>query len=243
MFSANWPVPKQVKTLQTTRVNGVSTAPFDSLNLGAHVGDNLADVEINRAKLSVPQPICWLNQVHGNSVLELPVTGMTLPPEADAVFSVTPNQVCAVMTADCLPVLLTDRHAQFVAAVHCGWRGLANGILTETLSKVGEKFQLDLAQVLVWLGPAIGPSQFEVGGEVRQTFVNKHPLYETCFTQKDNQKFLADIYQLAKFELELIGIQSIYSDYECTVSQKDKYFSYRRDGKTGRQASLIWLEG
>ncbi|MCU4675704.1 peptidoglycan editing factor PgeF [Catenovulum sp. 2E275] len=242
MFSVNWPVPPHVKTLQTTRLNGMSNAPFNSLNLGAHVGDKLADVTTNRAKLAVPQPVLWLNQTHSDNALELPLADYSiLDKPADAVYSFKPNQVCAVMTADCLPVLLTDTQGQFVAAVHCGWRGLASTILTKTLAKISQNIAYDPANILVWLGPAIGPQQFEVGAEVKSIFSKLNPVNSTAFNEQSNDKYLADIYQLANNELTALGIKHIFSDYECTVSQPDKYFSYRRDGITGRQASLIWL--
>lgn len=247
VFCANWPAPQAVKTMQTTRTGGLSLPPYESLNLGAHVGDKLDTVKKNRALIEAPGPICWLDQVHGQDIIELPAqTNLIEPPQADAVYTFEVNQVCAVMTADCLPVLLTDSQARFVAAVHCGWRGLAAGLLTKTINTILAKTQSPCTQVIAWLGPAIGPLQFEVGEEVRQAFMDKDLAYQTCFTQagplKPDNKWLANIYQLAETELKQLGVCDIYSEYECTVSQPERYFSYRRDGQTGRQASLIWLQ-
>lgn len=247
MFCANWPAPESVKTIQTTRLGGVSQPPFESLNLGAHVGDNVECVKQNRALINAPGSICWLDQVHGQDMVELPTqTHLAYPPQADAVYTFAPNQVCAVMTADCLPVLLTDSQARFVAAVHCGWRGLASGILTKTLTTITSKTQSPLTQIIAWLGPAIGPLKFEVGDEVRQCFMDKELAYQNSFIQssalKSQHKWFANIYQLAEIELNQLGVTQIYSDRECTMNQPDDYFSYRRDGQTGRQASLIWLQ-
>ncbi|WP_417615859.1 peptidoglycan editing factor PgeF [Oceanisphaera sp.] len=239
----DWPAPASVFSAQSTRGGGVSPAPFASLNLGAHVGDNPANVEANRARLaaclSLPSAPVWLEQVHGTRVLTLPDETGNLT--ADAVVSRTPGQVCSIMTADCLPVLFCDQAGSVVAAAHAGWRGLAAGILEATLQAMA----VDPATVLVWLGPAIGPGAFEVGGEVRAAFITHSSLAEHAFMPVGNpqdDKWLADIYQLARLRLIAAGVRQFYGGDYCTHTDAARFFSYRRDQATGRQASLIWLE-
>lgn len=246
LIRPSWPAPANVRSAQTVRSGGVSAPPFTSLNLGTHVGDMLADVELNRDKLAcylhlTNKPV-WLEQVHGTGVVTLPLSVQSSTPAvADAVLSRTPEQVCAIMTADCLPVLFCDTAGTVVAAAHAGWRGLANGVLESTL----QAMDVDPANVMAWLGPAIGPSAFEVGGEVRAAFVAHLPQSAGAFVTHGDpsaDKWLADIYQLARLRLAAAGVTQCYGGDYCTYTDSDRFFSYRREPKTGRQASLIWLE-
>lgn len=235
-LTAQWPAPARVKTCVTTRTGGVSLAPYDSCNLGEHVGDQLVAVQKNRQRL-VSLLGCkpaWLQQVHGVAVVE---ANPALVPEADASWTSKPGIACTVMTADCLPALFCDRAGSRVAAAHAGWRGLASGVLEATL----DKLDVPADQVLVWLGPAIGPQAFEVGGEVRDAFVAQHAQAAAAFVASANPgKFLADIYQLARIRLAARGVQAVYGSDYCTVTDP-RFFSYRRAAQTGRFASLIWL--
>lgn len=236
-----WPAPANVLAKQTTRHGGTSSAPYASLNLGLHVGDDATVVEANRdalcAALNLPTTPVWLEQVHGTQVLMLP--NHSLNKIADAVVSRTPGQVCAVMSADCLPVLFCDKAGTVVAAAHAGWRGLAAGVLEATLAAMA----VDPAQVLVWLGPAIGPRHFEVGGEVQRAFIASTPHAESAFIPSGvPDKWLADLYQLARIRLQAAGVADCYGGSYCTYSEPEQFFSYRREQKTGRMASLIWLK-
>ncbi|CAI1814071.1 purine nucleoside phosphorylase YfiH [Serratia proteamaculans] len=235
----DWPLPAGVKACSTTRHGGVSLPPYDSLNLGTHVGDEERAVADNRQRLvvgaSLPQMPVWLEQVHGTRVVRL--DGQTPTDlQADAVYSNVPGQVCAVMTADCLPVLFCSQAGDEVAAAHAGWRGLCNGVLEQTLAA----FAAQPGSISAWLGPAIGPQQFEVGPEVRAAFIAADAVAAAAFTPQGD-KFLADIYLLARQRLQRAGIHTIYGGDRCTVSEISHFFSYRRDGITGRLASLIWL--
>ncbi|CNI44244.1 purine nucleoside phosphorylase YfiH [Yersinia pekkanenii] len=235
----NWPIPAGVKACSTTRQGGISASPYDSLNLGTHVGDAAASVAANRQRLveqaGLPQMPVWLEQVHGTRVLHL--DGKVTPDvQADAVYSRVAGQVCAVMTADCLPVLFCSLAGNEVAAAHAGWRGLCAGILEQTLAQ----FNATPSSIIAWLGPAIGPQQFEVGEDVKQAFINIDPQSAAAFTPTGT-KYLADIYLLAHLRLQAAGIHAIYGGEHCTVSEKQQFFSYRRDGITGRMASLVWL--
>lgn len=235
----DWPAPARVKALSTTRRGGVSHAPFDSFNLGDHVGDDPQAVAANRAELrkviSTPRAPAWLQQVHGNQVV---MAGAEPQPQADASFSRQPGQPCVIMTADCLPVLFCDQAGSVVAAAHAGWRGLANGVLEQTLAAM----QVPAEQVLVWLGPAIGPQAFEVGQEVKDNFVQYSGEAEVAFRPGVLPgKYWADLYLLARQRLALQGVQHIYGGNYCTFSEEQRFFSYRRDKTTGRMATLIWL--
>lgn len=235
----DWPLPAGVKACSTTRYGGVSLPPYDSLNLGTHVGDEAQAVAVNRQRLvegaDLPQMPVWLEQVHGTRVVRL--DGQTPADlQADAVYSNVPGQVCAVMTADCLPVLFCSQAGDEVAAAHAGWRGLCNGVLEQTLAA----FDAEPGRINAWLGPAIGPQQFEVGSEVRAAFIAVDDAAAAAFTPMGD-KFLADICLLARQRLQRAGIHAIYGGDRCTVSEISHFFSYRRDGITGRLASLIWL--
>jgi hypothetical protein len=223
----------------TTRVGGVSDAPWGSLNLGDHVNDDPGHVAANRARLrqQLPAEPGWLKQVHSARVVEL---GRDANPEADASFTRQAAQVCVVLTADCLPVLFCDRAGSVVAAAHAGWRGLADGVLETTVAAM----QVPPGEVLAWMGAAIGPQAFEVGDDVRQVFVAQHPEAAEAFLPHPaavEGKWMADIYQLARIRLDHIGVHAIYGGGRCTFSEADTYYSFRRDGVTGRMASLIWL--
>jgi len=233
----SWPAPANVRAIQTTRKGGVSVAPYDSLNLGEHTGDNLMQVAANRQLLNrhVPTEPVWLKQVHGTTVVD--ATLASCAPVGDAAIARQRQAVCVVMTADCLPVLLCDRAGTVVAVAHAGWRGLLDGVIESTVAAM----QVAPEQVLVWLGPAIGPQAFEVGAEVREAFMAKDIMAVQAFVARPNDKWLADIYLLARQRLAGLGITQIYGGEYCTYNDTDRFFSYRRDGVTGRMASMIWL--
>lgn len=234
----DWPAPSWVQAACTTRVGGVSKPPWDSLNLGTHVGDNPEDVAKNRALLGEwaetgAQSFGWLKQVHGTDVALLPQAGEIT---ADASVTSQSGAVCVVMTADCLPVLFCDPAGRRVAAAHAGWRGLCEGVLERTVERLGNPSGL-----LAWLGPAIGPDQFEVGAEVREAFLLKDPQAARAFvpSPRHSGRYLADLYQLARQRLVAAGVRQVYGGGFCTVTDRDRFFSYRLDGQTGRMASLI----
>ena len=234
-----WPAPSRVHALSTTRTGGCSHGPYDSLNLGTHVGDDPAHVLANRALLrgALPGEPCWLDQVHGTRVVAAAEDEGVV--EADAAFSRQSGRLCVVMTADCLPVLFCDRAGSVVAAAHAGWRGLHAGVLEATIAA------MDVApdQLIAWLGPAIGPDAFEVGDEVRSAFMEVDRAAEAAFRPSPAPgKWLADIYRLARQRLEGAGVGGIHGGDACTVGDPQRFFSYRRDGVTGRMASLIWLD-
>ncbi|PKO33582.1 MAG: peptidoglycan editing factor PgeF [Betaproteobacteria bacterium HGW-Betaproteobacteria-7] len=234
----DWPAPANVRALQTLRSGGCSVAPWNSFNLGDHVGDDPAHVMANRALLHAMVPVepAWLRQVHGIRVLD--AAGVTGEPEADAAFARQPRVVCAVMTADCLPVLFCDRAGTVVAAAHAGWRGLAAGVLEATVQSMG----VAPTELLAWFGPAIGGQRFEVGDEVRAAFVAHDPAAAAAFVALGHGKWLADIYRLAGQRLAAAGVGSLFGGDCCTVSDPARFFSFRRDGVTGRMATLIWLD-
>jgi YfiH family protein len=237
----DWPAPANVCARQTLRSGGVSQAPWQAFNLGDHVGDDPAHVLANRALLraALPAEPLWLKQEHGIVAVDAAFSGNLVAevPTADAAFSRQVGQVCAVMTADCLPVLFCDRAGTVVAAAHAGWRGLLAGVLEETINNMA----VPPANLLAWLGPAIGPDRFEVGAEVQAAFVAQNPLASAAFRAHTPGKFLADIYVLARLRLQQAGVSVVSGGGFCTVSDAERFFSYRRDGVTGRMASLIWL--
>jgi polyphenol oxidase len=236
-LTPDWPVPRQVRSISTSREGGVSTGPYASMNLGDHVDDNPAAVTENRRRLTeilaLPSEPLWLTQVHGVEVLG--EEGEC----ADARVVSKPGRVAVVMTADCLPVLFCDRQGREVAAAHAGWRGLVTGILEKTV----ERMHADNADILAWLGPAIGPAAFEVGDEVRQAFMEHDLQADAAFAPSTEGRWLADIYLLARQRLSSAGIMQIYGGGLCTYSDAERYYSFRRDGATGRMASLIWISG
>ena len=236
----DWPAPKKVRTLQTTRHGGVSVAPYDSLNLGDHVGDAPLAVERNRMLLNklLPTEPVWLKQVHGVVVADAAQAACW--PEADACVSAHPGAVCVIMTADCLPVLLCDDKGSVVGAAHAGWRGLCDGVIEQTV----QAMKVPPNSLMAWLGPAIGAQVFEVGEEVRAAFIAAQPQAVSAFTPsplKREGKWLADIYQLARLRLQALGITRIYGGGLCTYAARANFFSYRRDGVTGRMGTFIWL--
>ena len=238
----DWPVPANVKSLQTTRMGGASSQPYASLNLGSHVGDQPLTVARNRMLLAplMPSEPVWLNQVHGTTVADAGRAGCQ--PEADASVSTHPGAVCVVMTADCLPILLCDEQGSVVGAAHAGWRGLCDGVIEATVSAMTMKEKKVPAPTLMaWLGPAIGSAKFEVGDEVRAAFVAQQQQAEAAFTDGAEGKWMANIYVLARLRLQALGISRIYGGELCTYSDPERFYSYRRDGATGRMGSFIWL--
>ncbi len=232
----DWPAPANVHAYTTLRSGGVSVGPYASLNLASHVGDRAGDVLLNRervkAGLQLPSDPFWLQQVHGDVAVTVPFRGQSR--QADASVTKHRGAVCAVLTADCLPLLACTADGEQVAAIHAGWRGLLAGVIRAALASFVE------TKTLVWLGPAIGPSQFEVGAEVRSAFVAKSADFSTAFTPQEKGSYLADIYRLARIELGRLGISQIYGGGFCTVTDQRRFFSYRRQQQTGRMASLIW---
>lgn len=236
----DWALPAGVRACVTTREGGFSAAPYATFNLGDHVGDDPAAVRANRARLRAQLPVepLWLSQVHGVRVADADREDGR--PEADAVLARTSRRACAVLTADCLPVLFCTDDGAVVAAAHAGWRGLAAGVLERTL----EAMQAAPARVLVWLGPAIGPRAFEVGEEVRAAFVADDPAAVAAFVPGvASGKWMADIFALARRRLQRAGVTRIAGGGLSTVLHPASFYSYRRDGCTGRFASLIWREG
>jgi YfiH family protein len=230
-----------VRALSTQRSGGVSAAPYASLNLGDHVGDLPEAVAENRRRLQVAARLSeeprWLAQVHGNQVADLDVAASAIP-TADGAYTRRPGRICAILTADCLPVLFAAESGAVVAAAHAGWRGLAGGVIEATVRALA----LDPLTLLAWLGPAIGPRYFEIGPEVRAELLRGDGGAEGAFTMNARGRFMADLEALARRRLARLGIERIYGGGECTHSYPDRYFSHRRDGRTGRQATLIWLE-
>ncbi|NOQ34546.1 MAG: peptidoglycan editing factor PgeF [Methylococcaceae bacterium] len=244
----DWDVPANIHAAMTLRTGGVSSGSYDSLNPAAHVDDNSDSVLKNRQRintmLGLPFEPVWLNQVHSPDVVELNHRSANLTGlkdlsglmTADASFSCESNIVCAVLTADCLPLLLCSKDGEKIAAIHAGWRGLYSGIITNTINALNTK------NLTVWLGAAIGACCFEVGVEVREQFITKNPQFATAFTEHAKEKYLADIYQLARIELALNGVNDIYGGDFCTVCNTQRFYSYRRDKQTGRMATLIWKD-
>jgi YfiH family protein len=252
----SWPgMPAGVGALSTTRRGGVSPAPYGDgmgaggLNLGTHVGDQPHNVAHNRAILreQLPDDPVWLTQVHGTAVVNLADVRPQQVPEADAAFTTTPGKVCVIMTADCLPVLFCDREGKTVAAAHAGWRGLANGVLENTVAAMRAA---GAGELMAWMGPAIGAYQFEVGADVMQAFLKgvsddsgtRHVEAAFCPIANKPGKYLADIYALARYLLHRAGVLDVHGGEFCTVSNSGRFYSFRRDGVTGRQGSLIWIK-
>ncbi|MCX7194276.1 MAG: peptidoglycan editing factor PgeF [Proteobacteria bacterium] len=242
----DWPAPASVRAMQTTRLGGVSAAPYASLNLGDHVGDAPVTVARNRMLLNMilPSEPVWLEQVHGIAVAD--ADRASCIPQADACIARRSGSVCVVMTADCLPVLLCDKQGSVVGAAHAGWRGLAAGVIEATVNAMGVPPQ----NLMAWLGPAISRQAFEVGDEVRAVFVEADPQAASAFLPSPckgeggggGRKYMADIYALARQRLNAIGVAEVYGGDRCTYSEPGQFFSYRRDGVTGRQGTFIWLE-
>jgi YfiH family protein len=244
----DWPAPPNVTALFTTRdgVMGSSRSAYASFNLGDHVGDNPMAVKKNRSALRrfLPNEPRWLKQVHGATVVRVDGHDCAVPPSTppvgDAAFSRHPGTVCAVLVADCLPILLCDHAGTVVAVVHAGWRGLAEGVIERTVCVIGTL----PARLIAWLGPAIGPNHFEVGEEVRQTFITNDERSGAAFIPHNSRedKWFADLFLLARQRLQKAGVPEIYGGRICTFSDPARFYSYRRDGNCGRMAGLIWLE-
>lgn len=233
----DWPVPANVKALITTRAGGISTGPFASFNLGLRTGDDPQAVAANRDRLNalLPQQPRWLRQVHGATVVEADALAGT--PEADAGIARRPGTVCAVLVADCIPVLLADRAGTTVAIAHAGWRGLAGGVIENTARQMA----VDPRGLLAYLGPGIGPGAFEVGAEVRDAFLARDADAAAAFTPHAAGKWLADLFLLARQRLRHAGVGEIHGGTWCTYSDARRFYSYRRERTTGRMAAVIWL--
>nr|WP_231940856.1 peptidoglycan editing factor PgeF [Acidihalobacter aeolianus] len=237
----DWPAPATVRALTTTRSGGISAGSYASFNLATHVGDDARAVAENRRRLrevaGLPAEPTWLDQVHGRKVVLLDQeTSPGMP--ADAAVTREPGVVCAVLTADCLPLLMCDRAGSCVASAHAGWRGLIGGVVESTVDAMG----VALRDIMVWLGPAIGPNAFEVGDEVRDAFLSGDPAVTGAFRPSPAGRWLADLYALARLRLEAMGVVEIYGGAHCTFLESETFYSYRRDGVTGRMASMIWLD-
>lgn len=246
-LTPDWPAPENIGAAITTRKGGCSDGLFDSNNFALHVGDCEADVAGNRQllikNLGLAEQPKWLEQVHGTEVIYAPQAAPTLVPIADASFTDKVGQACAVLTADCLPVLLCNQQGTQVAAAHAGWRGLCNGILRNAVATFHRTDRL-----MAYLGPAIGPGAFEVGAEVLQAFIEQAQdsqqveAIKAAFVPTGDGKYLADLYGLARADLASCGVAAVYGGDYCTFSDPTRFYSYRREPKTGRMASLIWLK-
>lgn len=243
LIKPNWPAPANIHAYTTTRDQGYSQRAFANFNLAKNVGEDSATVEKNRdllgSQLALPSSPVWLSQIHSTNVINI---DQDLPEiiQADAAIATLPNRVCAIMTADCLPLLLCNQQGTKVAAVHAGWRGLANGIVENTVLELQEPGE----QLMAWLGPAIGPLAFEVSADVLEAFVQNDSKAVSAFKARDDKpgKWLANLYDLARQRLQNMGLSHIYGGEYCTFSDEKKFYSYRRDqGITGRMATLIWL--
>ena len=245
-----WTAPSGVRALCTLREGGVSAPPFDSLNLGAHVGDEAAAVESNRANLltaaRLPSPPCWLQQVHGIVVADLDLPAARIP-VADAAVTSRPGVVCAVLTADCLPVLLSARDGSAVGVAHAGWRGLAAGVIESALQALRSRIPAGMG-IQAWLGPAIGAANFEVGADVREAFLRHDTASDAAFSRNAAGRWQCDLHLLARQRLRASGIDEVSGGGLCTYADAARFYSHRRDvqhrglSSTGRMATLIWRE-
>ena len=239
--AASWPAPANIKAGTTTRIPGCSQPPFDSFNLAMHVGDAAQDIVQNRSDLieilNLPSEPVWLQQIHSGNAVQYR-KGM-VSPRADAMYTNLQGIVCVVLTADCIPILLCASSGQEIAVVHAGWRGLNKGIITNAL----KEFSADPGEIMAWIGPGISREHYEVGDDVRQAFKGlPAAVLDECFTPADQNKWLADLAGLATAELKSAGLTGVYHSGHCTYRDSSRYFSYRREKKTGRMASLIWID-
>jgi YfiH family protein len=243
-----WPAPATVRALLTPRAGGVSRGPFGAadgaggLNLGMASGDSADDVRANRARLraALPAAPCWLQQVHGATVVEVGSGSVSTP--ADAAICARARRVCVVSIADCMPVLFAERDGRAVGVAHAGWRGLAGGILQNTAAALRARLGAADAKLLAYLGPAIGPAHFEVGAEVLEAMRGRLPRAADAFRASGRGKYLCDLFALARQALAQAGVDSVYGGGDCTYSDPERFYSYRRDGITGRHAALVWIE-
>lgn len=255
LFKPDWALPDNVKAFCTERKGGVSQPPFDGFNLATHVGDDICKVQANRLRLQelaqLPNNPVWLNQQHTDIAIQLTAesnidtnTNTRIhnqqTPIADASWTQDKKQVCIVMTADCLPILVAAKDGSCVAAIHAGWKGLADGIITKTLNDM----PVEPGAVTAWIGPAISQAEFEVGQDVYDAFCQNNAKNNAFFIKKphENTKYLADIAAIAQHEMQGLGVSNICLSGLCSFSEKKRFYSYRRDHETGRMASLIWLE-
>jgi YfiH family protein len=240
-----WPAPAGVQGVMTTREGGHGSPPYQGYNLGDHVGDDPATVMAHREQLALAlgvRPV-YLNQVHGTEVVRLdPFMPSGAPLTADAAITTSPGVACTIMVADCLPVLLADRHGRCVGAAHAGWRGLASGVLERTVAALVRAVDARPEDLVAWLGPCIGPRRFEVGEEVRAAFLAGQPGADARFRPGERtSKWLADLQGLARDRLNHCGVHDVTAEPACTVEEASRFFSFRRDGRTGRMAALVWL--
>ena len=244
----DWPVGGRVRALITTRAGGVSTGPWGvppsgtgGMNVGLLAGDSPDAVRENRARLraALPSGPRWLKQVHGSTVVR--ADDVTVPPEADAAFTTTPGVVAAVMVADCMPVLLADVEARCVGVAHAGWRGVASGVIQATVRAMRAALGAGEAELVAYLGPAIGPAHFEVGPEVLKAMAGTLPAAAEAF-QPRGAKYMADLFALGRQALQEVGVTRVYGGTECTYSAPERFYSFRRDGVTGRHAALVWID-
>ncbi len=237
----DWPAPAHVKALTTTRIGGFSEAPFNSFNLSLRSGDDFARVQQNRALLveaaALPAEPLWLRQVHGSRVVNAAVSEPYS--EGDGSYADQPGHVCVVLTADCCPVFLCDRAGTRAAVLHGGWRGLARGLIEQGVAQL----KLPGTELMAWLGPAIGPQAFQVGDDVYEAFVAQDAEAKEAFTKQEDGRWLADIYRLARQRLRAVDVTNVYGGGYCTLSDRERFFSYRRDRVCGHMASLVWLDG
>lgn len=235
----DWPAPKHIKAFSTTRLNGFSQSPYDSFNLAYSVGDEIENVYQNREylkkTLNLPSDPLWLSQIHSTVIYN--VDQETMPKNADGSYTTCHNKICVVMTADCLPILLCDVSGTQIAAVHAGWRGLADGVIESAL----DCFNHNHKNIIAWIGPGIGLKYYEVGDDVRNKFLEINSDFNKAFQAHKQAKWLANMNLLARMRLEKAGVSAIFSENLCTFADAERFFSYRRDGITGRMASLIWI--
>lgn len=247
VLTPDWPAPRAVRAAFTLRTGGVSAPPYDSLNLGMHVGDYPEAVAENRRRvrsfLRLPAEPAWIEQVHGTEVLDLDINSAAATQQsghmtADAVVTRQSRYVCAVQVADCLPVLFAARDGSAVAVAHAGWRGLAAGVLESTVARLA----VEPDRLVAWLGPAISFKHFEVGEEVRAAFIEHDPAAASAFASNASGRWQCDLQSLARRRLEGLGVTEVHGGTWCTSADPARFFSYRRDGRCGRMAALIWLE-
>ena len=240
-LTPHWPAPGRVRAVFTLRDGGVSAAPYGTLNLAAHTGDAPEAVAENRrrvrAQLGLPGEPLWLEQVHGAEVIDLDRLAGEGPHRADAALTRSPGRVCAVLVADCLSVLLAERRAAAVAVAHAGWRGLAGGVLEATLQALA----VAPAELIAWIGPGIGPAHYEVGPEVREAMLAVEPRHAAAFEPNARGRWQCDLAAIARQRLYGLGVTKVYGGEGCTFAEPERFFSYRRDGRCGRMAALIWL--
>jgi polyphenol oxidase len=240
IITPDWTAPAAVRAAFTLRTGGVSTGAFESFNLATHVGDDLSAVAENRkrlqTKLSLPVEPDWLEQVHGIAVADLDVTSSLR--RADAAVTRGARKMCAIQVADCMPVLFASRDGSSIGAAHAGWRGMAGGVLEATIGAL----HCEPSQLLAWLGPCISQENFEVGDEVREAFVQADPHTASAFERNGKGRWQCDLYAIARRRLGALGIGDVTGGGWCTFADRERFFSYRRDGQCGRMAALIWRD-